>query len=518
MKQSVIKKGKRGVKRAVFGRAAVVILLLFMQVAMLLVLSLRFEKYFAEVYGVLSAMSLAMALYIIGTKSNPTIKLSWTVLIILAPIFGSLLYIFTQTELGHRLLNRRLSGIIESTSHLCPQDKSAEDEVKKRSKELSNTAHYLYSNGGFPVYRNGGARYFPVGEKMWEAVLEELEKAEKFIFLEYFIIEEGEMWNSILDILKRKAAEGVDVRLLYDGTCSISLLPHDYPKKMKQLGIKCKVFSPLRPFVSTYYNNRDHRKILVIDGKTAFTGGVNLADEYINKKERFGHWKDSAVMINGGAVRSFTLTFLQIWNLNERHGEYEKFLAELPENQNDGKGFVIPYADSPLDGEKVGENIYLDIINTAADYVYIMTPYLILDAELSTALKNAAKRGVDVRIIIPNTPDHKVAYAIAQTYWKELIPHGVRIYKYLPGFIHSKVFVSDGLKAVVGTINLDYRSLYLHFECAAYFYETPITEDIERDFEETFPLCGEITKGDVKQGGIISTFKSGILRFIAPLM
>lgn len=518
MKNSVIKKGKKGVQKAVFGRAALVILLLALQVGAVLFFSLRFEKYLAEFYGAITAMSFIMSLYVIGTHSNPTIKLSWTALIIITPIFGTFLYIFTQAEIGHRLLNRRLSKIISDTAHYTPQDDSVSAEAKKCDKSLANMSHYLYTNGGFPIYKNSRAEYFPVGENKWEAMLSELKKAQKYIFLEYFIVEEGEMWNSVLEILKEKASQGVDVRMLYDGTCSISLLPPGYPKKLRRLGIKCKIFSPLRPFVSTHYNNRDHRKILVIDGKTAFTGGVNLADEYVNRKNRFGHWKDSSVMIKGDAVRSFVLMFLQMWNLSEKECEYDKFLAFASESNEKSDGYVIPYADSPLDDERVGEGVYMDIINTANEYVYIMTPYLILDAELSTALRNAAKRGVDVRIIIPSVPDHKVAYSIAQTYCRELVPQGVRIYKYTPGFIHSKVFVSDSAKAVVGTINLDYRSLYLHFECGAYFYGSSIIGDIEKDFAETFEKCEEIKASDVKRGGFFSGLKTGLLRAIAPLM
>ena len=341
--------------------------------------------------------------------------------------------------------------------------------------------------------------------------------AKKFIFLEYFIVEEGEMWDSVVDILARKVRQGVDVRVLYDGTCSLVRLPYSYPKKLRQLGIRCKVFAPIRPFISTTYNNRDHRKILVIDGRVGFTGGVNLADEYINRREKFGHWKDAAVMLRGDAVRSLTLMFLRQWNAGEKERIYEPYLTGADPQPGAG-GYIIPYGDSPLDDERTGKMVYLDIINTARDYVYIMTPYLILDNEMISALTFAARRGVDVRMILPGIPDKRYAAILAKSHYKQLVNAGVKVYEYTPGFVHSKVFVSDDTKAVVGTINLDYRSLYLHFECAAYLYKTPVTGDVLRDFEETFPKCRLITPQAVQEQKLSTRLLGSILKLAAPLM
>ncbi len=303
---------------------------------------------------------------------------------------------------------------------------------------------------------------------------------------------------------------------MYDAMCEMSTLTHDYPSRMERLGIKCKAFSPIMPFLSTYYNYRDHRKILVIDGKTAFNGGVNFADEYINRKERFGHWKDAAVMIKGDAVRSFTLMFLQMWNISEKKPEWDKWLEPVePIGKFDG--YVLPYADCPLDDEKVGENVYMDILNRATSYVHIMTPYLILDGELENSLKFAAERGIDVRIILPGIPDKKAAYSLAKTHYKSLVRAGVKIYEYTPGFVHSKIFVCDDEKAVVGTINLDYRSLYHHFECATYMYKTECIESIEEDFQETLKKCRQVTPETIKKEKLYYKIVGQFLKLIAPL-
>ena len=360
--------------------------------------------------------------------------------------------------------------------------------------------------------------YFPLGEDKWARMLPELEKAEKFIFLEYFIIDEGLMWGRVLEILARKAKEGVEVRLLYDGTNEFSTLPHDYPERLKKLGIQCRMFAPLTPFLSTHYNYRDHRKILVIDGHTAFNGGINLADEYINRKNKYGHWKDTAVMLKGEAVRSFTLMFLQLWHLQDKEAEYDRYLAAPTCAPEHASGFVIPSGDCPVDEDKLGERVYLDILNHARHYVHIMTPYLILDSEMENALIYAAERGVDVRIIMPGIPDKEMAYALAKTYYPALMAAGVRIYEYTPGFVHAKVFTCDDETAVVGTINLDYRSLYHHFECATYLYKTDCIAEIEADFQQTLARCERVTIEKLKKEPLKRKILGPALKVIAPLL
>ena len=297
--------------------------------------------------------------------------------------------------------------------------------------------------------------------------------------------------------------------------CSSDL---NYSKKIEELGIKCKVFAPIRPFLSTHYNYRDHRKILVVDGNVAFTGGINLADEYINEKEVYGHWKDAAIMIQGESVDSFTLMFLQMWNMNEENRSYITDLYKSKPLKEIEKGYVLPFGDAPLDNDKVGEMIYMDILDRADEYVHIMTPYLILDGEMVGSLQFAARRGVDVKIIMPHIPDKKVVFAQSRSHYKELINCGVKIYEYTPGFVHSKIFVSDGIKAVVGTINLDYRSLYHHFECAIYMEGVSSIVDIERDFDETLKLCQRVTLEDIKKYNIFMTLIGKVLKPFAPLM
>ena len=350
-----------------------------------------------------------------------------------------------------------------------------------------------------------------------EALKAELLKAKRFIFLEYFIVDEGRMWGEILEILAEKARKGVEVRVMYDGSCEFTTLPRDYPQRLQKLGIKCKVFAPATPLVSTHYNYRDHRKIAVIDGQVAFTGGVNLADEYINEFPKHGHWKDAALMLHGEAARSFTLMYLQLWCIDEKSPEITRWLLAHAPRFQDERGFVIPYSDCPLDRYRVGERVYMDILSRARDYVHIMSPYLILDGELEAALCFAAERGVDVKLILPGIPDKKTPYALAKTYYKVLLDAGVKIYEYTPGFVHSKVFVSDDRRGVVGTINLDYRSLYHHFECAAYLCGVDCIADMEADFQDCLKSCRAVTASDLKSRPLRQKLLGWLMRSIAPL-
>ena len=368
------------------------------------------------------------------------------------------------------------------------------------------------------MYENTQVTYFPSGEAKFAALLPQLESATQYIFLEYFIIDEGLMWGRILEILARKAAQGVDVRVMYDGTCEFSTLPRDYPRRLEALGIQCKVFAPVTPFVSTHYNYRDHRKILVVDGRVGFTGGVNLADEYINHIEKYGRWKDAAVMLEGEGVRTMTALFLQMWSI-QREPEFAQFLTRpLPETQ--ANGFVIPYGDCPLDGERVGEMVYIDLLNRARHSVHIITPYLILDGELETALRFAAERGVDVHLILPGKPDKWFAYALAKTHYLPLLSSGVKISEWTPGFTHAKVMIMDGQEAVVGTINLDYRSLYHHFENAVWMRGVDCLPRIEADFQDTLAQCRTVepTRQSVWQGKKLLHLVGMVLKFIAPLI
>lgn len=515
-------KKARKLLRIIFGRTAFVVMSLLLQISILLAGFRFLSHYMVYIYGGFTLLSAFVILYVVNKDENPSFKLAWIIPITVIPVFGTLLYLFLELQWEGKIINRRLRENISDTQPYLKQNPRYMEQLAKTSRSNANLAAYIENSGSYPVYGNTNVKYYPVGEEMFEDMKKELEKAKRFIFMEYFIVERGIMWNAILEVLEQKAKEGLEVRFMYDGMCSLALLPYSYPKTLQAKGIKCKMFSPVKPALSSYQNNRDHRKICVIDGHTAFTGGVNLADEYINKRERFGHWKDTAVMLKGDAVNSFTMMFLQLWGVTELEKEdYSRFLLpadyRYPEGM-DYSGFVMPYADSPLDGENVGEQVYLDILGHAKRYVHIMTPYLILDDVTLTALKYSAKRGVETIIIMPHIPDKLYAYLLARSYYAELLRAGVQIYEYTPGFVHAKMFISDDEKAVVGTINLDYRSLYLHFECAAYLYKNNTVYTVEEDFQETLGKCRLITLDDCRRYSPVKRFAGKALRLFAPLM
>ncbi len=543
----LLKKGQKGIMHALFSRVGIMLVLLVLQALMLFSLFRWFQQFLPHVLGGTVLFMVIMVLYLINSTLDPTAKITWLIVIMLVPVFGALLFWYTQSETGHRAEKKRLENILAATKDKLSQDEKVIEALEQEDPHEAALARYFRRSGCFPVYANTQTTFFSLGEDKFAEMLRQLEQAKKYIFIEYFIVDEGLMWGRILEILAKKVKEGVEVRVMYDGTCEFSTLPHDYPKKLQALGIQCKAFSPMSPFLSTHYNYRDHRKILVIDGHTAFTGGVNLADEYINHIVKFGHWKDTAVMLKGEAAKSFALMFLQMWNITERHEEYDKYLnvetlaagKKTSRNRSDGKatltsgqkaneetvpttrqldGYVIPYGDCPLDADKVGERVYMDILNRATRYVHIMSPYLILDGEMETALKFAAERGVDVRLILPGIPDKTAPYSLAKTHYKSLLASGVKIYEYTPGFVHAKVFVSDDCRAVVGTINLDYRSLYHHFECATYMYQTSCVPEIEADFHKTLEKCRVVTNETIRQEKRSLKIEGALLKAISPLL
>lgn len=505
--------------RIVFGRTSVVAVSLLLQI-LVLVNAIRFlSEYSMYFYIGCTFLGALVFIHILNEKSDPSFKMVWMVPVLLIPIFGTLLYLFVQMQIGTKYIAARLRIIMKDTEDLLRQEKNVWDRLETENIHMRHLCDYMNAYGGYPVYCNTEASYFPLGEDKFEEMKKQLRAAKSFIFMEYFIIERGFMWDSILEILEEKVKEGVEVRLMYDGMCSIMLLPYSYPKQLLKKGIKCKMFSPIKPALSTHQNNRDHRKILIIDGHTAFTGGVNLADEYINRTVRFGHWKDTAIMLKGDAVRSFTMMFLQMWNITEKEPEqYEKYLIPAGLKFKKELGFVMPYGDSPLDNENVGEQVYIDMLYSAQKYVHIMTPYLILDSKMTQALTYAAKSGIETVIIMPHIPDKPYAYMLARTHYEELLEAGVQIYEYTPGFVHAKVFVSDDEKAVVGTINLDFRSLYLHFECAAMLYKNPVVADVEADYQATLRKCQRITLEDCRKYSFWKKAVGKGLRIFAPLM
>lgn len=515
----LLRKGQKGLIHAIFSRFGLVLVLLVLQFGALFSLMRWFSGLLPHYLGGTLLVTAAMMVYLLNQDMNNSVRIPWLVVTALAPVLGVLLFCYTKEDVGHRMLKKRLLELEGQTRSQLAQNKKTSKALDADCPGAASLAQYLRGRGGgFPVYENTQVTYFPSGEAKFAALLPQLESATQYIFLEYFIIDEGLMWGRILEILARKAAQGVDVRVMYDGTCEFSTLPRDYPRRLEALGIQCKVFAPVTPFVSTHYNYRDHRKILVVDGRVGFTGGVNLADEYINHVEKYGRWKDAAVMLEGEGVRTMTALFLQMWSI-QREPEFAQFLTRpLPETQ--AKGFVIPYGDCPLDGERVGEMVYIDLLNRARRSVHIITPYLILDGELETALRFAAERGVDVHLILPGKPDKWFAYALAKTHYLPLLSSGVKISEWVPGFTHAKVMIMDGQEAVVGTINLDYRSLYHHFENAVWMRGVDCLPRIEADFQDTLAQCRTVepTRQSVWQGKKLLHLVGLMLKFIAPLI
>ena len=512
---------KKGLLRVLFSRMMLIGILVVLQALILAFLLVIFTEFVTEYTVMMRIFVFFMVIYLFNSDMDSSAKLTWLMLISIFPIPGSTFFFFTQTEVGHRNLKKRMIGIMKNTKNAIKMDENVYNELEQESLGVSELCNYVNKTGCFPIFKNSSVDYYPSGEEFFVALEEELKKAEKFIFIEYFIIAEGYMWGRVLKTLVDKAKEGVEVRVMYDGMCEMKLLPHDYADRLRQLGLQAKKFAPIRPFISTYYNYRDHRKVFVIDGKVAFGGGVNLADEYINKIERFGYWKDTAVMVKGEAVKAYTLMFLQMWASDGSELELKNYLDD-PEvvdiTPDDNLGYVMPYSDIPLDDEKVGENVYMDVLNRATDYVHIMTPYLVLDDETLNVIKYTANRGVDVKIILPGIPDKKVAYSLAKTHYKSLLKSGVKLYEYTPGFVHAKSFVCDDKKAIVGSINLDYRSLYHHFECATYMYKSPAVMDVEKDFQETLSKCKQVTFESVEKDKLYYKIVGGLVKTIAPLM
>ena len=502
--------------KKVFSRTVVTALLIVIQVAWLSALLLQLGNSLPAIQTVLRILSLVAILFVIKSDMNPSYKIGWVLLIAVLPILGGLMYVIFGNKRPTKYMREMLRAQLEKSAEYLGTQESITGELDGGAAGLFK---YLEGSAGYPTAKNTTVRYYRVGEEMYADLLPELEKAEKFIFLEYFIIRPGEMWDGVLEILKRKAAAGVDVRIIYDDMGCIDILPANYNATLEGWGIRTMAFNRFVPAVSLVMNNRDHRKITVIDGKVGFTGGINISDEYINVKERFGHWKDTGLMLKGPGVFNLTLMFLEMWNAFNKDGDgYAEFIPDsFEECGSADDGYVLSFSDSPLDNESVGESVYTDMLYQAKDYIYITTPYLAIDSELQTALCMAAKRGVDVRMITPGIPDKKLVYRLTRSYYPTLLRAGVKIYEYTPGFIHAKSFVCDDKLCVVGTINMDYRSLYLHFECGTLMYNNPEIKQVKKDDLDTMEKCRKVELSDMKTNFLGELFDS-FLRSIAPLL
>lgn len=504
--------------KLLFNRVFILLVFLVLQLAWTISTIVLFSEHFIILSIILKILSVMLILGIIKHERHLTNKMPWIIIIMIAPILGTALFIVFGANLHWDKVLRKIKNSTTKNKKYLIQDKEILKDVKEKDLHVYGQLEYISNYANYPVYENSKLEYYKLGEEAYPIILQELEKAEKFIFLEYFIIGIGKMWNSILEILERKVKEGVDVRVIYDDVGCIKSLPYKYNKILEEKGIKCIVFNELKPIMSVMMNSRDHRKILVIDGNTAFSGGINLADEYINEIEKFGHWKDNAIMVKGPATWNFTVMFLKIWNAYRKDdNDFKKFRPTKDFKEDKKDGYIAPYGENPLDDEIVGENIYLNILNQAQKYVYIFTPYLIIDNEMISALTLAVKRGVDVRIVTPAIPDKKIVFAMTRSYYEQLLVDGVKIYEYTPGFVHGKVFVCDDEIATVGTLNLDYRSLYLHFECGTYIYKSKVINSIKKDVLDTIDKSKKVEIKDCKTGFFKGLFLA-VLRFFAPLM
>lgn len=510
---------KRAWFRELLRRRIAVLLLLVLQ-ALFIVYAVSNDSPVAELVRILlRVLSVVIVLHVISHKDKGANKVAWVFLILLFPVFGGAFYLLYHFQSSTKRFSEAISEIERENRALYPLPGGAYKQAGQAIPQHLPQIRYLQEFAGFPIFDATDTCYFSPGEQFVEPFLSELRKAQRYIFLEYFIVEEGVVWNSVLEVLKEKAAQGVEVRLIYDDIGCFLTLPKNYAKQLEAYGIKCMTFNPFRPVLSVMQNNRDHRKITSIDGKVAFTGGINLADEYANIIEKHGYWKDSAIMVEGKAAWSLTLMFLEMWQLCTKQKEcFETFYPWRDEAcPITANGFVQPYADSPMDDENVGEHVYMQILNHAKDYVYITTPYLIVDDSMVSALCLAAKSGVDVRIITPHIWDKALIHMTTRSYYRELIRGGVKIYEYSKGFIHSKTFVSDDQTATVGTTNLDFRSLYLHFECGVWMSGSSAVLQIKEDFLDTLKDCQQISLEECRGNPVTRLFQD-LLRLVAPLL
>lgn len=500
-------------------RAVITALIVIFQVGFFVLEIFKWGNYYVEIAFALRLLSFGAVFYIIWRQNNPAVKLAWIVPILIFPLFGGIMYL----AFGHVFLPKKLRAGMERTDILVKkslqQDENILRELEEKDQSIANQSKYMLKYGNTPVWNHTTAVYYSEGVDYWKQLLEDLDQAKHFIFIEFFILCEGSMWNAVLEVLERKVQEGVEVRLIYDDVGSVFLLPKKYYETMEKKGIKCVAFNRLIPFMSLILNNRDHRKIVVIDGRVGYTGGINMADEYINYRCPYGdHWKDAGIRIEGEAVWNFTVMFLQMWNMSryteEDYSRYRYIFDEKPK----AAGYVQPYVDTPLDDEILGENVYLNLIGHAKRYIYIYTPYLITDNEMYTSLKLAAKRGVDVRIVTPGVPDKKTIYWLTQSNYQNLIEAGVGIYQYTPGFIHSKCVLCDDEVAIVGTINFDYRSFYHHFECGVFLYQADAVMELKKDMEQTFEVCEVITAEWYRKKFMKTNIIGPILKLFSPLL
>lgn len=508
---------KTNVKNSI-GRLIIVVLAFLIQVGWIVSLFLWLSEYSASINLICMIAAVLLVLRIYGKHQIAAFKMPWIILIMAFPILGLCLYLLFGHKDVTKKMRKRFEEIDPKLLSEIKQDEAVMKKLEQIDFAVANQCRYIHDFGKYPVYNNTDVEFYAEASDAFEAQLEALKKAEKFIFMEYHAIQETNAFSRLKEVLADRAANGVEVRILYDDVGSVGFIDPGFIKRMNAIGVQCRIFNPVMPILNFFMNNRDHRKITVIDGKVGFTGGYNLADEYFNITHPYGYWKDTGIKLVGEAVESLTIIFLEMWNaMKETDTSYGKYLTQYPITSEEC-GFIQLYADSPLDDEPMGENVYLNLIKSAKHRLYVATPYLIISDEMERELCLAAKRGVDVRVITPGIPDKKLIYKITRSYYAGLVRGGVRIYEYTPGFIHEKQVLCDDKTAVVGTINFDYRSLYHHFENAAFLYDCNAVKDISRDFEKTLQVSNEVTSQYKEGRKTVLRITQCILRLFAPLL
>ncbi|MBP3366288.1 MAG: cardiolipin synthase [Treponema sp.] len=513
-----MKRRARIFKKLLYSRMIFSFLLLLVQFLIYFFFIIKYTPFFLYFAGASITLSFCFLVYLANCDGKNEFKIAWLIPTMILPIFGISLYIYTKINTGNSLIRKRIAASKSQAHAFLPCQ--CWQNISSSFPEIADLASYIYESDCFPAYTDSSAEYFSCGELFLPDFLSELKKARQFIFLEFFIINPDESWQLILEVLRQKVNEGVEVRVLYDGIGSVFTSTSMYRDYLNNLGIKARIYMPLFPVFNLQQNNRDHRKIAVIDGMVAYTGGMNISNEYFNiGTNKFPYWKDSAVKIRGNAVKTFTSLFLRIWNVIGK--SKENLAAYFPEPQftpEKNEGIIIPYGDNAYNEKDIAEDICLYILGKAKKYVYITTPYIVIDNQLKSALIFAARRGIDVSLIVPSKPDHFLTFCIGKTFLKTLVENGVHVYLYLPGFLHSKLFISDESIATVGSVNLDYRSFYHHFECGAVLYKNPEIEKIRRDFERIRLSCHEMQAEDYKKIPFFIRFLGRIFRVFAPLL
>lgn len=526
LEASKTKKGKKGEKNILLTviKIVAVLVILGIQIALMILLYSTTRTIYTYARFIFEILKIITVSYILYKHDSAAYKISWIILVMLAPIVGILAYFLWGNSKLRKKEERKIRKIRVDSEYTLPSSEEIKEEIKKEDKHKYNQVNYLNKISGYPVYRNQGVEYFDIGEKFFESLLQDLKQAKDYIFLEFFIISSGKLWDETIDILKQKAKEGVEIKIIIDSFGSLLKKPKKFKEEMKKYNIELYEFNPFTPIINGYFNYRDHRKIVIIDGKVAYTGGVNLADEYANLIERFGYWKDVGIKVEGEAVNSFLIMFLR--NLEEitlAKTDYKKYIYIEEENRKEVKyskhqGYVLPFADGPDNRKNPIENIYIQTINYAKNYVYMTTPYFIVSEVILNAILNSARSGVDVRVIVPFIPDKKLVNVATKSYYEVLLEAGVRVYEYKPGFIHSKTFVADDDTSIVGTANIDFRSMNLNFECTTWTYKTGVEKDVRQDFENMLKECQEIELESWKKRSIFRKMAEGIVAAFSPMM